>query len=88
MTGCPRYALKRVLKKVQICGYTAYLGPELEYFYFKDETSPAIIDRGGYFDGLPIDRGINIRRDKYFHFKRWGYRLNTATMRLHRRSMR
>ncbi|HEY9159643.1 MAG TPA: glutamine synthetase family protein [Desulfomonilia bacterium] len=70
--GCPRYALKRVLKKVSDMGYTAYLGPELEFFYFRDETAPAILDRGGYFDGLPIDKGPNIRRDTIFSLQKMG----------------
>ena len=70
--GCPRWALKRMLKKIADMGYTAYLGPELEYFYFADESSPKIIDKAGYFDGLPIDRGPNIRRDTIFALQKMG----------------
>ena len=33
--GDPRWALKRNLKKAADLGYTFYVGPELEYFYFK-----------------------------------------------------
>ena len=32
--GDPRYVFKKLLEKVADMGYTFYLGPELEYFYF------------------------------------------------------
>lgn len=70
--GDPRYALKRVLEKASKKGYTCYLGPELEYFYFADDAAPTIIDKGGYFDGLPIDKGTNIRRDTIFALQKMG----------------
>src|SRR5512136_737131 len=34
--GDPRYVLKKNLKKASDLGYTYYVGPELEFFYFKD----------------------------------------------------
>ena len=37
-TGDPRNALKSILKKAADFGYTYYVGPELEYFYFKDSS--------------------------------------------------
>ena len=61
--GDPRYIFKRLLDKVADKGYTFYLGPELEYFYFKDSKNPEILDRGGYFDSRPLDVGSNLRRD-------------------------
>jgi len=70
--GDPRYALKRVLKKASEKGYVVYLGPELEYFYFADENTPKIIDKGGYFDGLPVDRAPDIRRDTIFALQKMG----------------
>jgi glutamine synthetase len=36
--GDPRYALKKVLKRATDMGYTFYVGPELEYFYFKKDA--------------------------------------------------
>ena len=33
--GDPTMGVKRTLKKAQDLGYTLYVGPELEYFYFK-----------------------------------------------------
>ncbi len=64
--GDPRYVFKRLLAKVAEKGYTFYLGPELEYFYFKNDQCTDIIDRGGYFDSRPLDMGSNLRRDTIF----------------------
>jgi len=62
--GDPRWVLKRNLKKAQDLGYTFYVGPELEYFYFKSaEGKPAILDDGGYFDLTPMDSATELRRE-------------------------
>jgi len=62
--GDPRYALKRNLKKAADLGFTFYVGPELEYFYFKSATGkPEILDHGGYFDLTPLDVASDLRRD-------------------------
>lgn len=60
--GDPRYVLKKMVNRAAGMGYTFYVGPELEYFYFMDNQSPEILDRGGYFDNSPSDLGGNIRR--------------------------
>jgi glutamine synthetase len=64
--GDPRYVLKRLLIKVAEQGYTFYLGPELEYFYFKDNTCTDFLDTGGYFDSLPLDMAGTLRRETIF----------------------
>ncbi len=61
--GDPRYILKRNLEKARQKGYTFYTGPELEYFYFKDSKTPEILDKGGYFDLIPRDEAIDLRRE-------------------------
>ena len=61
--GDPRYALKRNLARLKDKGYTFYLGPELEYFYFKDEKEPVVLDEGGYFDLTTLDAASDLRRD-------------------------
>jgi len=62
--GDPRWVLKRNLKKAEDLGYTFYVGPELEYFYFKSsEGKPAILDEGGYFDLTPLDVATDLRRE-------------------------
>jgi glutamine synthetase len=73
--GDPRYALKRILKKTADLGYTYYVGPELEYFYFASEKSPDFLDLGGYFDGLPIDRATDLRRQTIFALQDLGIRV-------------
>ncbi len=59
----PRYVLKKTLNKAKEKGFTWYAGPELEYFYFKSDAAPEIVDRGGYFDTRPLDLGSDLRRD-------------------------
>jgi glutamine synthetase len=70
--GDPRYVLKRLLKKIEEKGYTFYVGPELEYFYFKSNEKPEAIDTGGYFDSLPLDVASNLRRETIFALQDMG----------------
>ena len=60
--GDPRYVLKRNLKKAADLGYTFYVGPELEFFYFKSSEKPEALDQGGYFDLTPLDVASDLRR--------------------------
>ncbi len=60
----PRYVLKRNLKRAAQMGYTYYVGPELEFFYFKSaEGTPQPLDYGGYFDLTPLDTASDLRRE-------------------------
>lgn len=62
--GDPRYILRRNLEKLKKeYGYTFYTGPELEYFYFKDDRNPQVLDEGGYFDLTTLDAASDLRRD-------------------------
>ena len=61
--GDPRYILRRNLKRAADMGYTFYVGPELEYFYFKDSTSTEPLDQGGYFDLTPRDAATDLRKE-------------------------
>ncbi len=61
--GDPRYALKRILAKAADMGYTMYVGPELEFFYFKNSTETDVLDRGGYFDLTSLDLSTSVRRE-------------------------
>ena len=61
--GDPRYILKRNLARAADMGYTFYVGPELEYFYFKSPDAPEVLDHGGYFDLTPLDVASDLRRD-------------------------
>lgn len=70
--GDPRYILKRQMKKAADLGYTFYVGPELEYFYFKDKHGTEILDEGGYFDLTPLDVATSLRRDTILVLKQMG----------------
>jgi glutamine synthetase len=61
--GDPRYVLKKILKRAGDMGYTFYVGPELEYFYFKSPQSTEFLDQGGYFDMIPSDTGTDLRKE-------------------------
>ena len=60
--GDPRYVLKKNLEKAASKGFTYYVGPELEYFYFKNSEGTEFLDRGGYFDMVPLDLAMDLRR--------------------------
>ena len=82
--GDPRYVLKKNLKKAADLGYTYYVGPELEYFYFKLGCDPStnapdpnayttqFLDRGGYFDLTTRDAAIELRRDTVVQLEKMG----------------
>jgi glutamine synthetase len=59
--GDTRYVLRRLNKKLEKQGYTAYLGPEAEYFYFKGLKDRTLLDAAGYFDQVPDDIGTELR---------------------------
>lgn len=70
--GDPRYILKRAIKKASDKGFTFYVGPELEYFYFKDSKGTETLDQGGYFDLTPLDVATSLRRDTILVLKEMG----------------
>ena len=70
--GDPRWALKRNLKKAADQGYTYFVGPELEYFYFKDSTTTIPLDAGGYFDLTPLDAASDLRRETVLNLEKLG----------------
>ncbi|MBA7490075.1 Glutamine synthetase [subsurface metagenome] len=62
--GDPRWVLKKNLKCIKDMGYTFFVGPELEYFYFKNsEGKPEGLDEGGYFDLTPPDIATDLRKE-------------------------
>ncbi|MFN8507525.1 MAG: glutamine synthetase family protein [Dehalococcoidia bacterium] len=60
--GDPRQVLKRQLKRASDLGFTFYVSPELEYFYFRDSKGREPLDRGGYFDQT-ADAAADLRRE-------------------------
>ncbi|MEE8414323.1 MAG: type I glutamate--ammonia ligase, partial [Dehalococcoidales bacterium] len=76
--GDPRWVLKQNLKRAADLGYTFYVGPELEFFYFKrDKENPNSyttdgLDVGGYFDLTPLDMANDLRRDTVLTLEEMG----------------
>jgi glutamine synthetase len=60
--GDPRFVLKKNLKKLEEKGWTFYTGPELEFFYFKDNKNTQFVDEGGYFDYTTVDEAVKLRK--------------------------
>ena len=60
--GDPRFVLKRNLKRAADLGFTFYVGPELEFFYFRNAEGTEVLDAGGYFDLTPLDVASDLRR--------------------------
>ena len=60
--GDPRHVLKRQLRRALDLGYTFYVGPELEYFYFRSLDDPKFLDQSGYFDETPLDVATDWRK--------------------------
>jgi len=71
-SGDPRYVLKRNLKRAADLGYTYYVGPELEYFYFRSATGTEQLDQGGYFDLTPLDEASDLRRETVLTLEEMG----------------
>src|SRR3954467_11855116 len=62
--GDPRYALRRALERMEAMGFDTFnVGPEAEYFLFKDEKGTETLDEGGYFAQTTLDAATNVRRD-------------------------
>jgi glutamine synthetase len=85
--GDPRYVLKRNLKRAARMGYTFYVSPEMEFFYFKvpeqsqpNSTSLSTVglDRGGYFDLTPLDMASDLRRETVLTLEEMGIGVETS----------
>lgn len=72
--GDSRYILKANLLKAKKKGYTFYVGPELEYFYFRNDKTTEPLDEGGYFD-YPTDAAEDLRRDTIIALQSMGIKV-------------
>ena len=61
--GDPRFVLRRNIERAARMGFTYYVGPEIEYFYFKSDSCPELLDSGGYFDQNATDLATDLRRE-------------------------
>jgi len=60
--GDPRYVLKRNLAKAAKLGYTFYVGPDMEFFYYRTEERPEFLDQEGCFRLTPQTIGSKLRQ--------------------------
>src|ERR1700716_762516 len=71
--GDPRHVLRRALERASGMGFDHYfVGPELEYFYFRDSKSTEVLDEGGYFDLTTLDAGSDLRRETVLALEQLG----------------
>ncbi|HEY8466829.1 MAG TPA: glutamine synthetase family protein [Solirubrobacterales bacterium] len=75
--GDPRWIMRRALKRAEEMGFDDFfIGPELEFFYFKSERPqngvPEVLDEGGYFDLTTLDAGSDVRRDTVLALEQLG----------------
>jgi glutamine synthetase len=60
--GDPRYVLRRALERMKQMGFDTFnVGPELEYFLFKDSSGTETLDEGGYFAMTALDAATDLR---------------------------
>ncbi len=60
--GDPRHVLRRALERMQSMGFDTFnVGPELEYFLFKDSSGTETLDEGGYFAMTTMDAATELR---------------------------
>ncbi|HEY3297516.1 MAG TPA: glutamine synthetase family protein, partial [Armatimonadota bacterium] len=77
--GDPRWILRKTLKRAADMGFIFYVGPELEYFYFKsNKGAPETLDEGGYFDLTPLDVSSDLRRDTVLLLEETGIEVESS----------
>ncbi len=73
--GCPRHTLRRTLERARDAGYTFFVAPEVEFFYFADADTgrpPKPLDAGSYFDLSVDDRSSEVRRRTVLRLEEMG----------------
>jgi glutamine synthetase len=61
--GDGRYVLRRALDRMKSMGFDTFnVGPELEYFIFRDDKSTETLDEGGYFAMTTLDAATELRQ--------------------------
>src|SRR6476619_7602521 len=62
--GDPRYVLRRALERMTSLGFDTFnVGPELEYFLFRDDKTTEPLDEGGYFAMTTLDAASELRQE-------------------------
>ena len=73
--GDPRYMLKKQLARAKKMGYTFYFGPELEFFYFKNDKGTEFVEKAGYFDLEPLDITAEVRKKTVLALEEMGLQI-------------
>jgi glutamine synthetase len=62
--GDPRYVLRQALERMRGLGFDTFnVGPELEYFLFRDNKGTETLDEGGYFAMTALDAATELRNE-------------------------
>ena len=64
--GDPRQVLRRNLRVARDKGFSFYVAPDIEYFYFappQDGAKPVPLDHGGFFDLTSTDVASSLRKE-------------------------
>ncbi|HOR94684.1 MAG TPA: glutamine synthetase family protein [Spirochaetota bacterium] len=73
-----RRILYNNLKNAANRGYVFYVGPEIEFFLFRNAESTEFLDRGGYFDLTPLDIASDIRRQMVLTLEEMGISVKSS----------
>jgi glutamine synthetase len=70
--GDPRRVLKRNLERAREKGFTFFVGPEMEFFYFRSGATVEPLDAAGYFDLTAHDLGSRLRKQTVLRLEAMG----------------
>ena len=71
--GDPRYILRKALERMKKMGFDTFnVGPELEYFLFKDSNGTETLDEGGYFAMTTQDAATELRNETILALEKVG----------------
>lgn len=77
-----RYLLKQAAQRCETMGYTCKIGAECEFYLFKTdedgEPTDVPLDKGGYLDISPLDKGEDIRREICLTLEEMGIQPETS----------
>lgn len=77
-----RALLKRVAARAEQMGYVCKIGAECEFYLFKsgEDNEPTFVtlDKGGYLDISPLDKGEDIRREICLTLEEMGIKPETS----------
>jgi len=70
--GDPRHVLRRNLARAHEKGYTFFVGPEMEFFYFRSGQTIEPLDNAGYFELTAHDLGSRLRKETVLRLEAMG----------------